>query len=35
MWFNDDARTSHEDVIALFNRSINHLVSTARISVPA
>jgi hypothetical protein len=35
MWFNDDSRTSHEDVMALFDRTISHLVSTARISVSA
>ena len=35
MWFNDDSRTSHEDVIALFDRTISHLASTASISVPA
>jgi hypothetical protein len=35
MWFNDDTRTSHEDVIALFDRTISHLASTAPISVPA
>jgi len=34
MWFNDDSRTSHEDVMALFDRTISHLASTARISVP-
>ena len=27
MWFNDDARTSHQDVIALFDRTIEHLTS--------
>ena len=35
MWFNDDSRTSHEDVIALFDRTISHLASTAPITVPA
>jgi len=35
MWFNDDSRTSHEDVMALFDRTISHQASTARISVPA
>ena len=35
MWFNDDSRTSHEDVMALFDRTISHLATTARISVPA
>ena len=29
MCFNDNARTSHEDVIALFDRAINHLASKA------
>ena len=27
--FNDDARTGHEDVIALFDRTIDHLASQA------
>ena len=32
---NDDPRTTHEDVMALFDRTISRLASTARISVPA
>ena len=35
MSLNDDPRTTHEDVMALFDRTISHLASTARISVPA
>ena len=35
MWFNDDSRTSHQDVMALFDRTISHLARTAPISVPA
>ena len=35
MSLNDDPRTTHEDVMALFDRSISRLASTARISVPA
>ena len=35
MSLNDDPRTTHEDVIALFDRTISHLASTAPISVPA
>jgi hypothetical protein len=26
MWFNDDPRTCHQDVIALFDRAIDHAV---------
>ena len=35
MSLNDDPRTTHEDVMALFDRTISRLASTARISVPA
>ena len=35
MSLNDDPRTMHEDVMALFDRTISHLASTARISVPS
>jgi len=27
MWFNDDPRTKHEDVMALFDRAVDHLTS--------
>ena len=29
MSLNDDPRTTHEDVMALFDRTISHLASTA------
>ena len=35
MSLNDDPRTTHEDVMALFDRTISRLASTAWISVPA
>ena len=35
MALNDAPCTTHEDVMALFDRTISHLVSTARISIPA
>ena len=35
MSLNDDPRTTHEDVMALFDRTIGHLVSAARVRVPA
>jgi hypothetical protein len=35
MSLNDDHRTRHQDVIALFDRTISHLMSTARVRVPA
>jgi hypothetical protein len=35
MSLNDDPRTTHEDVMALFDRTISHLASTARVRVPA
>jgi hypothetical protein len=35
MSLNDDPRTTHEDVIALFDRTISRLASTARVRVPA
>jgi hypothetical protein len=35
MSLNDDRRTTHEDVMALYDRTISHLASTAPISVPA
>ena len=35
MSLNDDPRTTHEDVMALFDWTIGHLASTAPISVPA
>jgi hypothetical protein len=28
MWFNDNPRTSHADVMALFDRTIDSLAST-------
>jgi hypothetical protein len=33
--FNDDLLTQHEDVLALLDRTIDHLVSTAPLRVPA
>ena len=35
MALNDDPRTTHDDVMALFGRTISHLASTTRISVSA
>ena len=35
MALNDAPCTTHEDVMALFDRTINHLATTARISAPA
>jgi hypothetical protein len=35
MWLNDAPRTTHEDVIALLDRTISRLASATRISVPA
>jgi hypothetical protein len=35
MALNDDPRTTHEDVMALFDRTVSHLASTARVPVPA
>ena len=35
MSLNDGPRTTHEDVMALFDRTISHLAHTAPISVPA
>jgi len=35
MSLNDYPGTTHEDVLVLFDRTIGHLASTARISVPA
>jgi hypothetical protein len=35
MSWNDDPRTAHEEVIALFDRTIDHLASTAPICLPA
>ena len=35
MSLNDDPYTTHDDVMALFDRTINHLVSATAISVPA
>ena len=35
MALNDDPRTTHDDVMALFDRTISHLASTTRISVSA
>ena len=35
MSLNDDRRTTHQDVMALFDRTISHLASTARVRVPA
>ena len=31
MYFNDDARTTHSDVMALYDRAIEHLVNRAPI----
>ena len=33
MWFNDDSRTSHEDVMALFDRAIGDLAKTVPANV--
>jgi hypothetical protein len=33
--FNDDPHTSHDDVIALLDRTIDHLVSTAPVRLAA
>jgi hypothetical protein len=33
--FNDDPHTRHEDVMALFDRAIEHLASTAQLRVAA
>ena len=27
MWFNDDSRTGHADVVALFDRAIDHCIT--------
>jgi hypothetical protein len=35
MSLNDDHRTAHDDVMALFGRTVSHLASTARLHVPA
>jgi hypothetical protein len=35
MSLNDDPRTTHEDVMVLFDRTISQLANTAPISVPA
>lgn len=35
MWFNDDPRTGHEDVMALFDRSIDRLTNEAPICISA
>jgi len=35
MSLNDYPGTTHEDVLVLFDRTIGHLASTARISIPA
>jgi hypothetical protein len=35
MAFNDDLLTLHEDVIAIFDRAIEHLASTAPVFVAA
>jgi hypothetical protein len=35
MALNDAPCTTHEDVMALFDRTISHLATTARTSVPA
>jgi len=35
MWFNDDPRTRHEDVMALFDRTIHHLGRQLPICIPA
>jgi hypothetical protein len=31
MYFNDDARTTHSDIVALYDRAIEHLVGRAPI----
>ena len=33
MWFNDDPGTRHEDVMALFDRTIGHLTNAHPVSV--
>ena len=33
VWFNDDPGTKHEDVIALFDRTIDHLTIKAPVYV--
>ncbi len=35
IWFNDDPRTNHDDVMALFDRTIAHLSRTAPAYVSA
>ena len=35
MSLNDDPRTTHEDVMVLFDRTISQLANTAPISIPA
>ena len=35
MWFNDDPRTSHADVMALFDRTIDNLASKVPVYVSA
>ena len=35
MSLNDDPRTAHDDLMALFDRTIDHLARTGPISVPA
>jgi hypothetical protein len=35
MWFNDGPRTCHEDVIALFDRAIDHLTTEVQRYVSA
>ncbi len=35
MWFNDDPRTTHDDVMLLFERTIDHLASKVPVSVSA
>ncbi len=35
MWFNDDPRTRHDDVMDLFDRAIDHLKSRMQVSISA
>ena len=35
IWFNDSPRTKHEDVMALFDRTIDHLTRKAPAYMPA
>jgi hypothetical protein len=35
IWFNDNPHTKHEDVMALFDRTIEYQISKARVSLAA